>query len=189
MKAGAKTGTEDTNFTISHTELAAFTCKLLEKVGVSHDDAALVADVMVTCDCKGMESHGVRWMDIYLKRLTAGSMKPATDLKAVRERPSLLLVDAQNGMGMVAFRRAIEMGIAKAKTTGICAVGVTNSNHCGALGYYADLAARANMASMLMTNAAAMVAPWGGMTSCLGTNPLCFGFPAANRSMACGHRA
>jgi LDH2 family malate/lactate/ureidoglycolate dehydrogenase len=177
MKAGTKTAVDEDNLTISHTELEAFTRKLLEKVGVSREEAAIVADVMVTCDCKGMESHGVRWMDIYLKRLTAGSMKPVTNLKVVREKPSLLLLDAQNGLGMVAFRKAIEMGIEKAKTSGICAVGVTNSNHCGALGYYAEIAGRARMASMLMTNAAPLMAPWGGVTLCLGTNPICFGFP------------
>jgi LDH2 family malate/lactate/ureidoglycolate dehydrogenase len=70
------------------------------------------------------------------------------------------------------------MGIAKAKAVGTCSVAVRNSNHVGALGYYAEIAARENMAIFLTSNAAPLMAPWGGVTPSLGTNPICFGFPS-----------
>jgi LDH2 family malate/lactate/ureidoglycolate dehydrogenase len=177
MNTGVKAVIERDTVTIASDDLKALACKLLEKVGVPKEDALKVADVMVTCDLKGMESHGVRWLDIYLKRLRAGSVNPVTDLKIVREKAAILLLDAQNGLGQVAFSKAVEMGIAKAKDAGSCVVGVRNSNHCGALGYYAEIATKSNMAIMLTSNAASMMAPWGGMTLSLGTNPICYGFP------------
>ena len=177
MNTAVKAVIGEETVTINSDDLKALAHKLLEKVGVPREDAFRVADELVTCDLKGMESHGVRWLDIYLKRLSAGSTSPVTDLKIVREKGGMLLVDAQNGLGQVALSKAVEMGIAKAKDAGTCVVGVRNSNHCGALGYYAEIATRANMAIMLTSNSAPLMAPWGGMTLSLGTNPICYGFP------------
>ncbi len=163
--------------TIVPQDLRNLVADLLEKVGVPRADGALVAEIMVNADLKGVESHGVRWLDIYLKRIQAGSVKPVTDLNVVQEKAGLLLVDAQGGLGQVAFTRAMEMGIAKAKTAGVCAVGVRNTNHCGMLGYYSELATKANMAAMTMTNSTPLMAPWGGTTLSIGTNPISFGVP------------
>jgi LDH2 family malate/lactate/ureidoglycolate dehydrogenase len=177
MNAGVKAVIEQETVMINPDDLKDLARQLLEKAGVPRLDASRVADELVTCDLKGMESHGVRWLDIYLKRLIAGSTNPVTDLKIVREKGAILLVDAQNGLGQVALSRAVEMGIAKAKDAGSCVVGVRNSNHCGALGYYAEIATMANMAIMLTSNSAPLMAPWGGTTLSLGTNPICYGFP------------
>jgi LDH2 family malate/lactate/ureidoglycolate dehydrogenase len=163
--------------TIGPQDLRNLVTDLLEKVGVPRWDGATVAEIMVNADLKGVESHGVRWLDIYLKRIQAGSVKPVTDLKVVQEKAGLLLVDAQGGLGQVAFTKAIEMGIAKAKTAGVCAVGVRNTNHCGMLGFYTELATKANMAAMTMTNSTPLMAPWGGTTLSIGTNPISFGVP------------
>ena len=162
---------------IDQNDLRELVGKLLSKVGVPSEDAAQVADVMVTSDLRGVESHGVRWLDIYLKRILAGSVKPVTDLKTIREKAAYVLLDAQGGLGQVAMRRGMDLGIEKAKTAGICAVAVCNSNHCGALAFYAEMATKANMAAMVMTNSTPLMAPLGGVTLSIGTNPIAFGFP------------
>jgi LDH2 family malate/lactate/ureidoglycolate dehydrogenase len=159
-------------------ELRRLAASLLEKVGVSAEDAATAADVMVYADLKGVESHGVRWLDIYLQRIKAGGVNPKPKVEVLREKAGLLLLDGKSGLGQVAMSKAIERGIAKAQDAGMCAVAVRNSNHFGAAGYYAELAAKANMACMVMTNSTPLMAPWGGVTPCLGTNPVAFGFPS-----------
>ncbi|MDR3592022.1 MAG: Ldh family oxidoreductase [Negativicutes bacterium] len=164
--------------TIAHKDLQELVCRLLGKVGVPEKDAATVAEVMVNADLKGVESHGVRWLDIYLKRIMAGCVKPVTDSKVIREKAGFLLLDAGSGLGQVAMSKAIQMGIAKAKNAGICVAAVCNSNHFGAAGYYTELATKANMAAMVMTNSTPLMAPWGGVTPSIGTNPISFGFPA-----------
>ena len=69
-------------------------------------------------------------------------------------------MDAQGGLGQVAMSKGIEMGIEKAKNAGICVVAVRNSNHFGAAGYYSELATKANMGAMVMTNSTPLMAPW-----------------------------
>lgn len=162
-------------------ELKEIITKLLEKVSVPAADAATVAEVMAYGDLTGIESHGVRWLDIYLKRLQAGCVKPVTNLTTVREKAGFVLYDAGGGFGQVAMLAAMRQGIAKAKNAGTCVVAVRNSNHFGAAGYYTKLAAEAGMISMLMTNSTPLMAPWGGTTLCVGTNPIAFGFPSRDR--------
>jgi Malate/L-lactate dehydrogenases len=163
--------------TIAPQDLKERVAQILEKVGVPRAEGDMVAEVMVSADLRGVESHGVRWLDIYLKRIQGGSVKPVTDLKVVQEKAGLLLVDAQGGLGQVAFTRAVNMAIDKAKTAGVCAVGVRNTNHCGMLGFYTELATKAGMAAIVMTNGTPLMAPWGGMTLSIGTNPISFGVP------------
>ncbi|HWR09470.1 Ldh family oxidoreductase [Sporomusa sp.] len=164
--------------TISPQDLKTVVAKLLEKVGVPQSQAERTADVMVNTDLKGMESHGVRWLDIYLKRIQSGCVNPVTDLKVVQEKAGLILLDAQSGLGQVALSKAVAMGIEKARTAGVCAVAVRNSNHCGALGYYTEMATKASMAAIVMTNGTPLMAPWGGVTPCIGTNPISFAVPS-----------
>lgn len=150
---------------------------LLKKVGVPEDDAEITAEVMVDTNAKGVESHGVRWLDIYLQRIQAGSVKPVTKIDVIKDKGSLLILDANQGLGQVAMMKAVEMGVKKAKENGICFVAVRNSNHFGATGYYSEMAAKSDMISFAATNGTPLMAPWGGTDLCIGTNPLSYAFP------------
>lgn len=163
---------------VNHMTLREVVSTLLVKVNVPQEDARIVADVMVETNLRGVESHGVRWLDIYLKRIMAGVVKPATHLTTIREKAAYLLLDAQGGLGQVAMTCGIQRGIEKAKEAGLCIVAIRNSNHFGAAGYYSELATKSNMAAMVMTNSTPLMAPWGGRTLCIGTNPISFGFPS-----------
>lgn len=167
----------DERINIKHEDLQNLVVKLLKAVDVPEKDAELVATSLVNADLKGIESHGVRWMDIYLNRLTRGMMKPVTNFDVVFERDCLLLLDANNGLGQVAAWEATQRGIEKAKENGVCVVGLQNTNHFGAAGYFAELATKENMIAIVMTNGTPLMPPWGGMEPCLGTNPIAYGFP------------
>ncbi|CAK7021762.1 MAG: putative oxidoreductase YjmC [Desulfovibrio sp.] len=158
-------------------ELAGTIKYLLEKVGVPGDDAAITADVMADTNAKGIESHGVRWLDIYLQRIQAGGVSAVTKLDVVKDKGSLLMLDANNGLGQVAMYRAVEMGVKKAKENGVAIVGVRNTNHFGACAYYTEMAAKMGMVSFVCTNSTPLMAPWGGIDLCIGTNPISYGFP------------
>ncbi|MDR3361773.1 MAG: Ldh family oxidoreductase [Desulfovibrio sp.] len=158
-------------------ELVGTIAFLLEKVGVPAADAAVVADVMADTNAKGIESHGIRWLDIYLQRLQAGGVNPKTQLDVVKDKGSLLILDANNGLGQVAMCKAVEMGVERAKKNGMAIVGVRNSNHFGACAYYTEKASQMGMVAFCCTNATPLMAPWGGIDLCIGTNPLSYGFP------------
>ncbi|MBS7526188.1 Ldh family oxidoreductase [Fusibacter paucivorans] len=150
---------------------------LLEKLGVPTDEADMTAEVMVDTNAKGIETHGVRWLDIYMQRIQAGSVKAKTKLDVIKEKGSLLILDANHGLGQVAMTKAVEMGVKKAKENGISVVAVRNSNHFGATGFYTELAAKSDVIAFVATNGTPLMAPWGGTDLCIGTNPLSYAFP------------
>ncbi|MDR1660016.1 MAG: Ldh family oxidoreductase [Desulfovibrio sp.] len=158
-------------------ELAGAIAELLEKAGVPTADAAVTADVMADTNAKGIESHGVRWLDVYLQRIQAGGVNPVTRIDVLKDKGSLLMLDANNGLGQVAMVKAVEMGVKKAGETGMAIVGVRNSNHFGACSYYTEMAAKMGMVSFCCTNSTPLMAPWGGIDLCIGTNPISYGFP------------
>lgn len=97
-----------------------FMIDVFEKYGVPREDAAICADVLLESDRRGIESHGCnRFKPIYLDRIKNGTLLPRTDLEIVKEGPTTVVMDAHNGMGMVASHRMMEMLIEKAGKYGM----------------------------------------------------------------------
>jgi LDH2 family malate/lactate/ureidoglycolate dehydrogenase len=155
-----------------------FMTAAFEKLGVPPEEAALCADVLMESDRRGIESHGCnRFKPIYVDRILAGIQKPVTETELLRETPTTAVLDAHDGMGMVASHKAMTMAIEKAKTYGMGMVTVRNSTHYGIAGYYATMASKQNMIGITGTNARPSIAPTFGVENMLGTNPLTFGIP------------
>jgi LDH2 family malate/lactate/ureidoglycolate dehydrogenase len=147
-------------------------------VGVPKEDAETIADVLITADLAGFDSHGIsRLKPIYYNRIKDGILSPITKIDVVREGPTTALLDGNNGMGHVIAKRAMEMAIDKARTYGMGMVAVRNSSHYGIAGYYTNMAADAGMIGICGTNARPSIAPTFGVENMLGTNPLSFAMP------------
>jgi len=147
-------------------------------IGVPKDDAAICADVLITADKFGIDSHGVnRLKPIYYDRIKIGIQKPVTNFEIIKEGPTTAVVDGHDGMGQVIAYRSMQMAINKAKKYGLGMVAVRNSTHYGIAGYYVKMAANNNMIGITGTNARPSVAPTFGVENMLGTNPLTFGIP------------
>ncbi len=147
-------------------------------VGVPAEDARICADVLITADRRGIDSHGIgRLKTIYYDRIKAGIQYPVTHFEIVRDGPATAVVDGHDGMGHVIARRAMEMAIEKAGSLGLGMVAVRNSTHYGIAGYYGLMAVEAGMIGITGTNARPSVAPTFGVENMLGTNPLTFGIP------------
>ncbi len=157
--------------------LHAFTARAFEIVGVAPDEARIAADVLVTADLRGVESHGVARLHHYLAHLKQGKVTTQARLRVVRELPTTVTVDAGNGLGLVAAYRAMEIAIERAAQYGSAAVAVRNSNHFGIAGYYAMMALPHDMIGVAMCNASPNVVPFGGNKAMLGTNPLAWAIP------------
>ena len=146
--------------------------------GVPEEDAEICAEILITSDKRGIDSHGIgRFKPIYIDRINAGILNPATEFEIVKESPTTAVVDGHNGMGHVIGRRCMQMAIDKAKEYGMAMVVARNSTHYGIAGYYALMATDAGMIGMTGTNARPSIAPTFGVENMLGTNPLTFGFP------------
>jgi LDH2 family malate/lactate/ureidoglycolate dehydrogenase len=173
----------DNSMTISEKELKKLVIERLTEVAMPEGDAAIVADVLVFADMRGVHSHGVLRVEHYTKRIKAGGMNLHPDLHVGWLKPSIALLDAQGGAGHVSTRLATEEAIRAAHEQGIAVVGIRNNSHCGALAYYVDMALRENLASIVCANTNSSVAPFGGQKAFLGTNPFAFGFPGKSESI------
>lgn len=155
-----------------------FMTAVFEKMGVPTEDARLCADVLLESDRRGIESHGCnRFKPIYIDRIKSGILNPVTKIDVLKETPTTAVLDANDGMGMVASKKAMDMCIEKAHKYGMGMVAVRNSSHYGIAGYWTGLAAKENMIGISGTNARPSVAPTFGVENMLGTNPLTFSMP------------
>ena len=155
-----------------------FMIDVFEKYGVPRKDAEICADVLLESDRRGIESHGCnRFKPIYLDRIKNGTLLPVTKIDIVKETPTTVVMDANNGMGMVASYRMMEKLIEKAKKYGMAGGAVFNSTHYGIAGYWTTMAEKAGMIGISGTNARPSVAPTWGVEPMMGTNPLTFTMP------------
>jgi LDH2 family malate/lactate/ureidoglycolate dehydrogenase len=159
-------------------QLDAFCRRVFERVGVPPEDAALVADTLVQADLRGVSSHGVVRVPIYVARLRAGVVQAVARPTVVREHGPTLLLDGNHGLGQVLSARAMDEAIARAQRHGVGAVGVRKSSHFGAAAYYALRAVRQDCIGFVFTNASPALAPWGSISRILGNNPWAIAVPA-----------
>ena len=146
-------------------------------VGVPKEDADIIADVLITSDLRGIDSHGVQRLYMYYSRIKEGIYEVNTKIKIIKEGPTTALLDGNCGMGHVIGYKAMKMAIDKAKKYGLGAVAVRNSTHFGIAGYYSLMAIKEGMIGLVCTNARPSSPPTFGVEPMLGTNPLTAGSP------------
>jgi LDH2 family malate/lactate/ureidoglycolate dehydrogenase len=161
----------------SSEQLKALTSALAEAAGAPREDAAILADSLVSADLSGTATHGVSRLAIYLKRIKLGLIDPRAKLRIARERPGTIAVDAGNGLGQIAGVRTLELLFPRAKQNGVACATIRNSQHFGALSYYCNVAADRNMILIATTNCEPAMSPQGGRDPFFGTNPIACSFP------------
>jgi L-2-hydroxycarboxylate dehydrogenase (NAD+) len=155
-----------------------FMTDAFRRLGLSEADAAVSADVLITADKQGIDTHGVsRFKSVYVDRIRAGQVDPRAVPEFVRRGPATAVIDGHNGMGQVVSKAAMSAAMEMARGTGMGMAVVRNSNHYGIAGYYVSMAASEGLIGLTGTNARPSVAPTFGSEPMLGTNPLAFGIP------------
>ena len=155
-----------------------FMVDVFDAYGVPREDAEICTDVLIESDRRGIASHGInRFKPIYLDRIKNGTLLPKTDIEILKETPTTLVMDAHDGMGMVASYEMMKRLIEKAKTLGMAGGAIRNSTHYGIAGYWATMASDEGLIGITGTNARPSIAPTFGVENMLGTNPLTFALP------------
>jgi LDH2 family malate/lactate/ureidoglycolate dehydrogenase len=152
---------------------------VFERCDMSAVDAKVVADQLVEADLRGIHSHGVMRVPLYVGKLTKGGVDPRGRPRVVKDASATLVVDGANSMGQVAGAFAMRAVLERACTTNVAVAAVGNSNHCGAMEYYVRMAVDADMIGIATTNALPTMAPWGGIDKLVGLNPIGIGIPAS----------
>lgn len=151
--------------------------QLIAAAGAADEDAAIVADSLVDADVQGTSTHGVSRLNIYLRRIQQGLIDPRAELKIEQRSPAVLVVDAANGLGQVQASKTLDRLIELAREHGVATATIRHSQHFGALSYYGNRAARAEMVLVAMTNCEPAMSPAGGCEAFFGTNPIAASFP------------
>ncbi len=155
-----------------------FMMDVFQGLGVPEDEARICAEVLITSDLRGIESHGVGRLKYYYDRIEAGVQFTRTEMEIVKETETTALVDGHHGMGHVIAYRSMRMAMDKAKRYGLGAVTVRNGTHFGIAGYYPLMAAVEGMMGFTVTNARPAIAPTFSTEPMLGTNPIAFAAPS-----------
>jgi LDH2 family malate/lactate/ureidoglycolate dehydrogenase len=165
---------------ITEPALRTFTQNIFLAMGCSAEHAALAADVLLLADLRGIDSHGVARLTGYVRLWEKQRINATPDIKIVRETPTTATIDGDAGLGLIVAPFAMKVALEKAEKYGSGWVSVRNSNHFGIAGYHALMAVEQNMIGFAMTNASPLVAPTFSNERLLGTNPMCYAFPAGN---------
>lgn len=169
---------EDTGRRFAPSKLESFAVAVLTRVGVPEDNARIVAGSLLAANLRGVDTHGITRLPIYVERVQAGLTDGRARGVVVTESETTAVVDGQNGLGQVVGTTAMRLAISKADRAGIAAVAVRNSTHYGTAAYYAMMALDHDMIGLSLTNSPSLMAPWGGKRPFFGTNPLAIAVPA-----------
>lgn len=161
-------------------DLLRFAADALMSRRVPRADAVLTARSLVQADQRGIYSHGLLRLPLYCEALRLGGINPTPDLAFSQEQGSVAVLDADAALGQVAMQAAVDRVVEIGRTQGIAAVAVHNSSHYGAGAFWSDQLADAGFLSFLTSSTGPVVAPHGGTSKVLGTNPLTLGAPSAS---------
>lgn len=158
-------------------ELQTTLNKTLKANSIPEKDAYRISEVLLDCELRGHEDHGVAHIDYVLTSFKNGKINKTPSLRVVNESFATALIDGDNGNGIITSTKAMNISIEKTKTTGFSAVGVCNSNYCLAGFPYVMQAAREGFIGFAMSNSTAIMPPPGGITRTFGTNPIAYAIP------------
>ena len=160
--------------------LTAWGTACLRAAGVDETNARRVAASLVQTSLWGVDSHGIARLPHDLNRIEPGSIRARPNIVVTPTGPCTAQVAGDQGLGILVALRANEAAMQMARTSGIGAVGVSDSSHCGAVGLYSR-AARAGLIGMAFTHSDSIAAPFGGHRPFFDTNPISVAFPRGGR--------
>jgi len=158
-------------------KLDAFVRATLLSTGLSEADARTTAEALTLADSMGVHTHGTKLLAGYLRKLQGGGYKPGGAPAVSRQGPGWAVVDGDCALGQVGGAMAMGLAMQKARTVGVAYVGLRNTGHIGAAGFYACMAARDGLFGLVVGNDIPSVAAPGSTGPVLGSNPLAWAAP------------
>jgi len=162
--------------------LSRFVADIFRAATCSPAEADRIGHHLVSANLTGHDSHGVIRTPRYVEYVTEGRVVKDQQIQIVAETPTHAVVDGGYGFGQTVGPQAVDLGIAKAKSAGMCIVALRKSGHIGRIGDWGERAADAGLVSIHFVNVenGELVAPFGGVDRRFSTNPFCIGIPGTS---------
>src|SRR5262249_45422346 len=163
--------------TVSADALARFATDVFARAGLPQADAAVVAEVLVWANLRGVDTHGVTRIPRYVELIERGEMNPRPAIRIRTETPACVLIEADRAAGPVAMMRGVSEALRKARDAGIGLALVRATTHTAALGYYTLEIAKAGMAGIALAGAWPNVVYHGSRAAGVSTSPISIAVP------------
>lgn len=151
--------------------------RVLVVQGFSKERAVLCSRIFAENSRDGVYSHGLSRFPTFIKQLNGGEIDANAEPVCLRANGVIEYWDGHLAPGMYAATIAMRRAIDIARSNGMGAVSIRNSNHWMRGGTYGLLAAEAGCIGICATNAIGSMPAWGSVQPRLGNNPLVFAFP------------
>ncbi len=165
---------------LSRNELKTLIKNKLMAAGLQEADAECGAECMTWSHERGFASHGAVRTEYYSERIAKGGITRDPHYTWTQTGPCCGTLDGDNGFGFPVAVEGMKKAIAMAKENGVAIVGMANMSHCGSVGYFAEMAAKEDLAAISFGQSDPMVIPYGGTEPFYGTNPISFAAPTAD---------
>jgi L-2-hydroxycarboxylate dehydrogenase (NAD+) len=136
--------------------------------------SAVVIDNLIEADRRGIHTHGIARVPMYLQGVEAGAIDPGATATVEYEAPAASCWNANHAFGQIAIAELVDHACDQAKQVGSHVAVVHGSNHFGYAGHWVRRAADRGMVAMAFSSGGPLVIPTGGARPELGTNPLAF---------------
>jgi (2R)-3-sulfolactate dehydrogenase (NADP+) len=162
---------------LSLAEAETLVVAALRRNKVSDANARSVAVALVAAEAAGQGGHGLRRVPAYAGQAKVGKVDGFAQPQRSRPSPAVLRIDAGNGYAYPALDLAVAELPAVAREQGIALAAISRSHHAGVMGLTVERFADQGLVALMVANAPASMAPWGGKTPVFGTNPIAFAAP------------
>lgn len=156
----------------------------LTGAGTAPANAAYFTEAILDTELSGLSGHGFYWLQYYCEHLKSGKVNGKVKPVVKRTLPVAFHIDAKNGFAHPAIAAGFAKLIPAAKKNGIAAMGVYNSYNAATLGYHTGVLAKQGLVAFGFTNSSPNIAPVGGKTKVIGTNPMSFAVPGGKGKIA-----
>lgn len=156
----------------------------LERHGARPWIAGEVASAIRKAEAVGNRICGLYYLESYCRQLQTGRVDGTAEPVVSRPRPGAVVVDAKFGFAQPAFARGLPEAVAAARENGVASLAVGHAHTCTSLGYFTEHIARQGLIGLGLTNASPIVAPPGGKSRVIGTNPIAFSVPDGTGGIA-----
>ena len=163
--------------TASLAEIERVVQAALMRHGAGTFAAAEVARAVARAEATGNRICGLYYLESYCAQLETGRVEGDVIPVVTARRPAAIQVDALMGFAQPAFAYGLAPALDAARQFGVATLAVGHAHTCTSLGYFTEQIAQAGLIGIGMTNASPIVAPPGGKSRMIGTNPIAFSVP------------
>lgn len=160
-------------------EIKSWVLRVLQRFGMFAVDAELLVARLLEAEVRGRPRQGLRLLQEIVTAFDMGDIDPrARTLKGV-DLPAFAVLDGSTGVGQVGASRAMLLAIEKSHTAGIAMVVVRNSQPCGDVRVFAELAAQADCIGFCSTNSGKGSLPGDEGGHWMSTHPQAWALPGS----------